>query len=130
MSQVPCGLGHIALASREAAAAEKGKTCERGRRRGHDSGPAARALHPPLWGRALADGLVEGAQGERPHGATLGFGQGAHPAPGGALCDADGLPRRAELARRVAPGHQGGRSEEHTSELKSLMSISYAVFCL
>src|SRR3546814_2234276 len=25
---------------------------------------------------------------------------------------------------------QGGRSEEHTSELQSLMSISYAVFCL
>src|SRR3546814_3954840 len=25
---------------------------------------------------------------------------------------------------------QGQRSEEHTSELKSLMSISYAVFCL
>src|SRR3546814_663181 len=28
-------------------------------------------------------------------------------------------------------GHaQGGRSEEHTSELQSLMRISYAVFCL
>src|SRR3546814_9030831 len=25
---------------------------------------------------------------------------------------------------------RGGRSEEHTSELQSLMSISYAVFCL
>src|SRR3546814_6385384 len=29
----------------------------------------------------------------------------------------------------VVPGHIG-RSEEHTSELQSLMSISYAVFCL
>src|SRR3546814_8706839 len=29
------------------------------------------------------------------------------------------------------PGHVGGRrSEEHTSELQSLMRISYAVFCL
>src|SRR3546814_8880309 len=28
------------------------------------------------------------------------------------------------------PGGQGGRSEEHTSELPSLMRISYAVFCL
>src|SRR3546814_7158887 len=28
----------------------------------------------------------------------------------------------------VQPG--GGRSEEHTSELQSLMRISYAVFCL
>src|SRR3546814_3898223 len=27
-------------------------------------------------------------------------------------------------------GHRGGRSEEHTSELQSLMRISYAVFCL
>src|SRR3546814_1090557 len=26
--------------------------------------------------------------------------------------------------------HQGARSEEHTSELQSLMRISYAVFCL
>src|SRR3546814_1633046 len=30
---------------------------------------------------------------------------------------------------RVLPG-QVGRSEEHTSELQSLMRISYAVFCL
>src|SRR3546814_9559823 len=37
-----------------------------------------------------------------------------HPGPGGAL------PRR-----RTEP-----RSEEHTSELQSLMRISYAVFCL
>src|SRR3546814_7593662 len=27
-------------------------------------------------------------------------------------------------------GHAGSRSEEHTSELQSLMRISYAVFCL
>src|SRR3546814_4828396 len=27
-------------------------------------------------------------------------------------------------------GGDGGRSEEHTSELQSLMRISYAVFCL
>src|SRR3546814_4495201 len=33
---------------------------------------------------------------------------------------------------RVFPGHveQTERSEEHTSELQSLMRISYAVFCL
>src|SRR3546814_4507165 len=37
----------------------------------------------------------------------------------------------------IAGGHEGwsnrqraGRSEEHTSELQSLMRISYAVFCL
>src|SRR3546814_7417817 len=31
---------------------------------------------------------------------------------------------------RSRDGHQFGRSEEHTSELQSLMRISYAVFCL
>src|SRR3546814_7726138 len=35
------------------------------------------------------------------------------------------------LERAIATeGHAGGRSEEHTSELQSLMRISYAVFCL
>src|SRR3546814_5236833 len=39
------------------------------------------------------------------------------------------------LAPRVASGHEqpdlpGIRSDEHTSELQSLMRISYAVFCL
>src|SRR3546814_5339872 len=31
---------------------------------------------------------------------------------------------------RSARHHREGRSEEHTSELQSLMRISYAVFCL
>src|SRR3546814_10905755 len=31
---------------------------------------------------------------------------------------------------RTLKGHQEDRSEEHTSELQSLMRISYAVFCL
>src|SRR3546814_7774477 len=44
-------------------------------------------------------------------------------------------PRAAEavapVARKVrAVAHAVGRSEEHTSELQSLMRISYAVFCL
>src|SRR3546814_2392674 len=33
-------------------------------------------------------------------------------------------------APRGLPAPQPGRSEEHTSELQSLMRISYAVFCL
>src|SRR3546814_1053843 len=49
--------------------------------------------------------------------------------------DADGRPRPA---RRRARGSEtlrlcrtrAGRSEEHTSELQSLMRSSYAVFCL
>src|SRR3546814_3373454 len=34
------------------------------------------------------------------------------------------------IRRRRAAGRSGHRSEEHTSELQSLMRISYAVFCL
>src|SRR3546814_1920953 len=36
----------------------------------------------------------------------------------------------AATAVRVEPIEARGRSEEHTSELQSLMRISYAVFCL
>src|SRR3546814_1504157 len=69
-----------------------------------------------------------------------------HAAGGRGRCgrhDAVGLPilrqppPDAEKARflpvpRVRAGHlrHPGRSEEHTSELQSLMRISYAVFCL
>src|SRR3546814_6537704 len=34
------------------------------------------------------------------------------------------------LPRHPAPARERARSEEHTSELQSLMRISYAVFCL
>src|SRR3546814_5525176 len=50
------------------------------------------------------------------------------------------FPVRAELVeallflstsrRKNGPSTSSGRSEEHTSELQSLMRISYAVFCL
>src|SRR3546814_1719860 len=53
-------------------------------------------------------------------------------AGGGAKTRARGLSRsykalRVSAVRRVRPC---ARSEEHTSELQSLMRISYAVFCL
>src|SRR3546814_4799377 len=38
--------------------------------------------------------------------------------------------RRRSNRARSALGADAGRSEEHTSELQSLMRISYAVFCL
>src|SRR3546814_15310985 len=45
-----------------------------------------------------------------------------------------GRPPAAQLwlhaRRRRGGGRPGRRSEEHTSELQSLMRISYAVFCL
>src|SRR3546814_1604436 len=46
------------------------------------------------------------------------------------LC-ADDLDGELKQARRQIPRRgKGKRSEEHTSELQSLMRISYAVFCL
>src|SRR3546814_9299885 len=48
-------------------------------------------------------------------------GQGKRPAGGGGQ-------RPGRL--RGGGGGGSGRSEEHTSELQSLMRISYAVFCL
>src|SRR3546814_3481563 len=42
---------------------------------------------------------------------------------GHALC-------RDDPFRRIIAAHMLSRSEEHTSELQSLMRISYAVFCL
>src|SRR3546814_10494679 len=41
----------------------------------------------------------------------------------------DGLPRPKPVLAKPAP-ELSDRSEEHTSELQSLMRISYAVFCL
>src|SRR3546814_4697714 len=45
---------------------------------------------------------------------------------------ADALARRVDRRRRAgrATADHEHRSEEHTSELQSLMRISYAVFCL
>src|SRR3546814_4287148 len=39
---------------------------------------------------------------------------------------------RVSAAKQTRPGAEGGlsRSEEHTSELQSLMRTSYAVFCV
>src|SRR3546814_7184534 len=39
-------------------------------------------------------------------------------------------PSRGRLRLRGVPSTNGGRSEEHTSELQSLMRTSYTVFCL
>src|SRR3546814_3828070 len=55
----------------------------------------------------------------------------------GCLCAQQGRPPvgpyvggRAWADRRAKAHFLGRRSEEHTSELQSLMRISYAVFCL
>src|SRR3546814_5481228 len=67
-------------------------------------GTGSRRSPPAIWAYRGCDGRVCQPSGPGD----------AHPAghePGGA-------------------GEAGGRSEEHTSELQSLMRISYAVFCL
>src|SRR3546814_10378843 len=50
--------------------------------------------------------------------------------PAGTALDATVGPEGTRLWIRIAPAIQYARSEEHTSELQSLMRISYAVFCL
>src|SRR3546814_2347593 len=47
----------------------------------------------------------------------------------GPVCQLAGIVHEIEQQRRQ-PGEVHVRSEEHTSELQSLMRISYAVFCL
>src|SRR3546814_5540177 len=41
-----------------------------------------------------------------------------------------GAAARCEVQREIQQDERSPRSEEHTSELQSLMRISYAVFCL
>src|SRR3546814_1345754 len=54
----------------------------------------------------------------RPRAARLAAGNGILPA------------RRQRRGQPAGGRARAGRSEEHTSELQSLMRISYAVFCL
>src|SRR3546814_9156607 len=82
-----------------------------------------RAADPPIAAN-IAAAATEGPRLQR-----RGRGEGARRAMHSVSIQAgevpSGLepdPRRGELL--------GGRSEEHTSELQSLMRISYAVFCL
>src|SRR3546814_6109284 len=67
---------------------------------------------------ALEQAVVQGLQDSGTDVVRIGLG----PTP---------MPYYAEAAFDVDGGVQiTGRSEEHTSELQSLMRISYAVFCL
>src|SRR3546814_7065895 len=64
-------------------------------------------------------GLTARAAGRGSHGQVHLVGVEVAPADHG-----------LDLAVLVHGDHGRGRSEEHTSELQSLMRISYAVFCL
>src|SRR3546814_2120900 len=83
--------------------------------------------------------LGAGGRGEtRVVGEIAGFGVKLtdvdYRRPDGAIengeCDGLAGIRIGECSGLFAGGHKGTRSEEHTSELQSLMRISYAVFCL
>src|SRR3546814_7304909 len=78
-------------------------------------------------GAAGAGGVGRSAAGDR---AVRGAGQRQVDAGGGIAAKAGKRrgSRRCPFHRRSVS--DAGRSEEHTSELQSLMRISYAVFCL
>src|SRR3546814_3324283 len=88
----------------------------RGLRRVEDLYALSPALLTPRFGglavRRLAQALGEEAEALSPRQAPAAF-----------------LTRQI-FAEPVSDADDLGRSEEHTSELQSLMRISYAVFCL
>src|SRR3546814_4442154 len=114
--------------------------------------PAPPHPNPSPEGEGLSDrdrpvtlAAIAGAHGVRGEVRLKLFGDGADTLRDFPVFDAG--PRRLTL-KSVRPANQGavasfaevtdrsaaealrGRSEEHTSELQSLMRISYAVFCL
>src|SRR3546814_2896508 len=65
--------------------------------------------------------------------AVAGVEQVEHGAAGEGLAGAPAARRQHAVEHVDAAAHRAddvGRSEEHTSELQSLMRLSYAVFCL
>src|SRR3546814_9158564 len=88
----------------------------------------ALALDPRLRSGGAARKLRQGGAGAWHH---RGLGQLSYPP----TRTADGAPpvyspSAQGRADRGGRGDRARRSEEHTSELQSLMRISYAVFCL
>src|SRR3546814_8691126 len=57
-------------------------------------------------------------------------GLGSYAAPLVRSTRGKGITKIEDLAKALAPFGNASRSEEYTSELQSLMRISYAVFCL
>src|SRR3546814_1749985 len=87
--------------------------------------PEAPPRHPTSTSRASYDALASHDEGSAAwfHADRTDGCNGTGPAGGG---------RRRQPVHVEPQGlrHHGIRSEEHTSELQSLMRISYAVFCL
>src|SRR3546814_2574676 len=98
------------------------------------------AMRPHLMGRAGDHHLrrVDIAAAERLHVAMLPggeFGLGEKILPADEIPVIDMIFERDHVLAggeigKISLGRRAGRSEEHTSELQSLMRTSYAVFCL
>src|SRR3546814_1256916 len=84
---------------------------------------AARRLFAPRRGDAVS-------RRERAVAARAGARRGGGARQSGAGIAAAGRRRRRRGHARAGETLYARRSEEHTSELQSLMRISYAVFCL
>src|SRR3546814_10511141 len=85
-----------------------------------------RAPGAPLWPERFGLDYLEGFRRRNPRGFSALYMQRPTPQDGDFFKSDMVLPyKRADLPPRLRI-----RSEEHTSELQSLMRISYAVFCL
>src|SRR3546814_4762232 len=88
----------------------------------------------PAWGPRMGDARDARSQraGESPRAVRRAAHGGGSAADGGSAgCRRAAGVHRVHGARAVrGRGRTRRRSEEHTSELQSLMRISYAVFCL
>src|SRR3546814_6309079 len=90
--------------------------------------PYTTLFRSPLHGRDLAPDHLEHVRDGHPRGDGVRIDDDVR-------ADALGVERHALLVDdepddALPPVLGGERSEEHTSELQSLMRISYAVFCL
>src|SRR3546814_6777380 len=93
------------------------------------SGPATFGVLTALWAAGM---LVGAALAERIIGRRIGLAAFGTAAIMGATMLLIGLAPVSLVIVAIAfiVGGGANRSEEHTSELQSLMRISYAVFCL
>src|SRR3546814_2867732 len=78
-------------------------------------------IHDRETGAGSRRGFSRSSRSFRPVARLRGRGAGEAGLPPDALCGA---------AKPDVKRHRAQRSEEHTSELQSLMRISHAVFCL
>src|SRR3546814_5657737 len=117
-------------------------------RSGADSAPASRHIRPSsdarasgavavrdqFLGRAVADEVDPGARVERddqpPRLLDLDRDHTAEFMDVGLALGRDAVTQAFIFMQRQFGARRAERSEEHTSELQSLMRISYAVFCL